>query len=290
MLHIRPVLEKDASEEVKKVYKDIQETLHIHFVPLLFQYVAGFEEYFLYSWEKIKTNLTSDYYQRVTDEILIAARKSIHIVYKESQAMHSFITKIHPLEKNQILQIVEELEVLNANLLILSIGLREGVKGVVIGQQFLPHGTGDNYEETIFDQFINEKIMHKNLKEQQELAPAAKMLAPLFGSQSLVISHYPSFFAHIAQEMEDLTKSEKYLHERVAMEQKALNVALHLSYPLGCSYAELAQFAGKKPYFNELLYVLSETFPTQFPRLVFTSAVMEKVLQENQKQTLSVRS
>lgn len=280
MLHIRPVLEKDASEKVTATYEDIKKTFGIHFVPLLFQYIAGYEEYFLYSWGKIKTNLQSDYYRKSVEDIIHQARKSIHEIYHESHTLSSFIAHMQPAEKHTIQATVDQLELLNATLLVLTIGLREGVKGVVIGQQILPQSAG-KYEEDIFDQFINQKIMHENLKAQEKnVAPANKMLAPLFGSSNLVVSQYPAFFAQIAVEMENLIKKESYLRERVLMEQQALLKALNLQYPLGCSYAEIAQFAGKKPYFSELLYILSETFPTTFPRLVFTSSLMEQVLQE----------
>lgn len=278
MLHIRPVLEKDASEKVKEAYADIQKTLNIHFVPLIFQYIAGFEEYFLYAWEKQKTNIESDYYKHASHDILLLSQKSIHGIYRESKEMRAFIQTLHAQELQTITQTAQELEILNAQLLILTIGLREGVKGVVIGQQILPKNAND-YEETVFDQFINEKIMHANVKSQEkDIAPATKMLAPLFGGQSLVISRYPAFFAHIAHEMDELVKTEKYLHERVVMEQQTLIKSLNLPYPLGCSYSEIAAFAGKKPYFSELLYILSETFPTKFPRLVFTSTLMRSVL------------
>ncbi|HYK08108.1 MAG TPA: hypothetical protein VEW42_01260 [Candidatus Eisenbacteria bacterium] len=284
MLHIRPVLEEDASEKVRETYADIKKTLNTHFVPLLFQYIAGFEEYFLYSWDKVKTNLESDYYKNAVKDIIQLSQKSIHAIYHESKQMHAFIASMHEAEKRPIAQTVEELEQLNATLLILTIGLREGVKGVVIGQQVLPRNA-EEYEETVFDQFINEKIMHANLRSQEkDIAPASKMLAPLFGGSSLIVSKYPSFFAHIAQEMDELVKTEKYLHERVAMEHATLLKALNLQYPLGCTYAEIALFAGKQPYFSELLYILSETFPTKFPRLVFTSSLMQKVLHSSSKE------
>lgn len=279
MLHIRPVTEQDASEKVREAYEDIKQTLNIHFVPLLFQYIAGFEEYFLYAWEKIKINLESSYYKKSVEELIDFSRKSIQVAYAESKTMHNFISSIQPAEKRHIQQAVNELELLNTNMLILAIGLREGVKGVTIGQQVLPKNAQE-YEETIFDQFINEKIMHANIRAQEkDITPGVKMLAPLFGSQSLIVSQYPSFFTHIASEMEALIKTEKYLKERVGLEQQALTRAANLSHPLGCSYAEIAAFAGKKPYFSELLYILSETFPTKFPRLVFTSALMYQVLQ-----------
>ncbi len=280
MLHIRPVTEEDASDKVRKAYEDIKNTLHIHFVPLVFQYLAGFEEYFLYAWEKIKTNIQSPYYATTTQEIIQKSQTGITHIYKQSKAMHAFMASVGIPEKQAIQETVGQLQLLNAQLLLLTIGLREGVKGVTVGQQVLSRDA--TYEETIFDQFINQKIMHHNLKSQEaDIVPAVKMLAPLFGNQSLVISRYPEFFAHTAHEMQELTKTEHYLSERVGMEQFTLMKALTLPYPLGCSYAEIAQFAGKKPYFAELLYILSETFPTSFPKLVFATALMQSVLSIN---------
>ncbi len=279
MLHIRPVTEKDASEQTRVAYEDIKKTFNIHFVPLLFQYIAGFEEYFLYVWEKIKTNLESEYYIKSTAELIQLSQKSIHTIYKESREMSQSIHGMHSAERQHIMQTAQELQILNAKLLLLTIGLREGVKGVIVGEQVLPDVA---HEETVFDPFINEKIMHANVKQQEkDIAPASKMLAPLFGAQSLVVSKYPEFFSRVAAEMDELTKSEKYLHERVVMEQHTLEKSLHLTHPLGCTYAEIARFAGKRPYFSELLYILAETFPTQFPRLLLTSSVMEKVLSSN---------
>lgn len=275
MLHIRPITEKDASPAIAKVYEDIKKTLHIHFVPLLFQYIAGFEEYFLYAWEKQKQNIQSEYYQKTAAEIIGNSEKSVASIYHMSKDMQVFLSHIQTGEKQHILQTSQELEVLNANLLILTIGLREGVKGVVVGQQILPKSATE-YEETVFDQFINQKIMHANLKnEEKDIIPAERMLAPLFGNSEIIVNQYPAFFATVAHEMEELVKTEKFLNERVLMEQHVLTKALQLPYPLGCSYSEIAGFAGKKPYFSELLYILAETFPTKFPRLVFTSALMK---------------
>ena len=104
------------------------------------------------------------------------------------------------------------------------------------------------------------------------------MLAPLFGAQALEIIRYPEFFGKVAQEMQSLVQTELYLSTRVGLERIGVMLVGHLSYPLGTSYQEIATFAGKRPYFHELLYILSETFPTSFPRLMLTTAVMQKIL------------
>lgn len=283
MLHIRPIPENQANESVQRVYKDIRETFSVEVVPLLFQYLASFEEYFFYVWERIKRNVQSPYFTDAVSEITSFAQETIPEVYQPSVDMRQFRKTLQDAEVHQLLQTAERLQKINAQLLLLTIGMREGLKGVHIGREFLLQNTSGELYEEVFDQFINNKIMRENLQEQKELEGASKMLAPLFGSQALQITHYPEFFGKVALEMHDLIKSELYLSTRVGLERIGVMMVGHLSYPLGTSYQEIATFAGKKPYFHELLYILSETFPTSFPRLVLTTAVMKTTLKNTVK-------
>ena len=278
MLHIRPIPENKANEQVASVYRDIKQTFQVDVVPLLFQYLAGFEEYFFYVWERIKRNVESVYFHDAVHEITSFAQETMIEVYQPSFMLKELRSGLPEAEKIEILKTVESLAEVNAQLMLLTIGMREGLKGVHIGREFLlQNASGELYEE-VFDQFINNQIMQENLKEQKELEGASKMLAPLFGSQALQVTHYPEFFGKVALEMQELIKSELYLGVRVGLERIGVMMVGHLSYPLGTSYQEIATFAGKKPYFHELLYILSETFPTNFPRLVLTTAVMNLVL------------
>lgn len=288
MLHIRPVREEQASQPVHQVYEDIKKTLGIEIVPLVFQYLAGFEEYFLYVWDKIKQNLQSEFLQVSAKDIIDFATSTVGQIYNPSHHMNQFLHSLHSSEKEHLLTTVRKLENVNAQLLLVTLGMREGLKGVNIGAHLLKQTIQEEgvYEDEIFDQFINNKIMRQNLKEHQELEGASKMLAPLFGASSVMISRYPEFFSRIAEEMDQLTKTEVYLSTRVGLERIAMLTVHNLSYPLGTSYQEIAQFAGRRPYFDELLYILSETFPTQFPRLVLTTGLMQHVLQPSQTRAI----
>lgn len=286
MLHIRPIPEDKANEQVAGVYRDIKQTFSVDVVPLLFQYLAGFEEYFFYAWERIKRNVQSPYFADAVSEITAFAEETIPEVYTPSPLLRQFRNSLPDAEVHQIFQTVEGLQKINAQLLLLTIGMREGLKGVHIGREFLLQNTSGELYDEVFDQFINSQIMRENLREQEELEGASKMLAPLFGSQALQITHYPEFFGKVAQEMQELIKSELYLSTRVGLERIGVMMVGHLSYPLGTSYQEIATFAGKKPYFHELLYILSETFPTNFPRLVLTTAVMKTILKNPEQKGL----
>lgn len=281
MLHIRPVSEEQASEEVAGLYADIKHTFGIEIVPLVFQYLAGFEDYFIYVWPKLKQNIQSDFFIQSSDELYQFSLDAIKEIYHPSRPVLSFAQQTSLAQKEHISQTVGKLSDVNAKLLLLTLALREGVKGVSIGRPLLPRvGEEISYEEEIFDQFINNKIMRQNLAEDKEdLEPISKMLAPVFGSNALALTKYPEFFSLIAREMEDMVTKEAYLQKRVGLEHIGLFRALRFQYPLGCTYPEIAQFAGKKPYFGELLYILAETFPTRFPRLVMTTSLMQHILE-----------
>lgn len=273
MLRIKPIAEEQASDQIKAVYADIKKTLNSQVVPLVFQYIANFEEYFVYQWGKIKINIESPYFSEVVKEAVEFSNREVTSIYSPSSKMSHFIHGLHQEEKEQLHKTIMDLQQLNAKLLVLMIGLREGVKGVIIGQDQILKLDLKQYEVDIFDLF------HTKYAQESEIEPASRMLAPLFGNQSLVISNYPAFFSTIAQEMEHFIRSEDYLWKRVELERIAMREALGLPYSLGTSYQEIMVYAGHKSHLNELIYILAETFPSQFPRLLMTTSVMQVALE-----------
>lgn len=273
MLRIKPISEDKASDAVRATYEDIKRTFAISIVPLVFQYEANFEEYFVYQWGKIKSNILTDYFNQSVQHAIDFTNKEITEIYSPSLKMSQFIHRLSPQEKQEIQKTIDDLEVVNAKLFIITIGLREGVKGVIIGEEQLKLGELKQYEVDIFDLFHTKYDM-----QDKEIEPASKMLAPLFGTQSIAISQYPTFFTTAAEEMERLVKEENYLWKRVDLERVGMRAAMGLPYSMGTSYQEIMTYAGHRPHLNELIYILAETFPSQFPRLLITTAVMKIAL------------
>ncbi len=281
MLHIRPILEEKASEPVKEIYADIKTTLGVSIVPLVFQYIANFEDYLSYVWEKIKANIKTGQFDNLHNEVTQFSDAAMAEIYLPSPSTTRFIHQLPEEEKKHLSQTVHDLSLINSKLMLITIGIREGIKGVHINQELLQSVSG-GIEEDFFDEFMSFNIMRQNLREQQEeIEPISKMLAPLFGSQAIAITQYPTFFSHVSSEMDELIKKETYLSKRVLLEQLSHASVSAFVYPLGSSYAEIAKFAGKHRYFGELLYILSETFPTRFPRLLLTTSVMKHTLSHN---------
>jgi len=275
MFHIKPVQEKNAAPSILAAYKDIQEVFGIEFVPLMFQYIANYEEYFFYMWERMKANIKTSSFRSSCSQTDAFAAQALAEIYTPSKALKQFVQNLHPLEQQHISQTVQLLESANTELMLLTIGVRESVKGILIGAQRLPQygqqATGN------FDDFLRKEAA--SIAEKKAGNQATFMLSPLFGSTAIAVAKYPDFFDRVASEMDELMKTELYLTKRLGLEQIGLVSIDKFTHSLGSSYQKLVQLAGGKPYFDELLYLLSDTFPSQFPRLVLTTALMRKVLQ-----------
>jgi hypothetical protein len=274
--HLTPIAEQHASEEIKQLYTDIKQTFSVEIIPLIFQYLANFEEYFPYVLEKMKKNVSHENFTSSYSEAISFSQHAVSAIYSPSFHMQKLVSSLSAEEKQDLLTTMLELEAINAKLLILSIGLRENIKGVFVGltkldEQF-PFATIHLGAAHVSDSRVSSQ-------ESDTLEAQSSMLAPLFGSQALKISHIPNFFEQTAQEMESLMKTEKYLEQRVRLEHIALAGVTNLPYSLGGTYQEIMKLAGQKPHFKQLFYLLVETFPSAFPRLLLTTALMKTALQ-----------
>ena len=273
MIHLKPIVEREASARLQHIFADISQTFRTPVAPLIFRYLANYEDYLEYVWQRIKTNIQSQYFQDATQVLTDFAMQKMTEIYQPSHDMTRFIGHLSQEEKHMLQKTVIDLDKVNGQLCVLTIGIREGVKGVFVGQEVSQYAISRTQVEEIFETFSLPA-----LAEDPSLVAANSLLAPIFGSSSLLIVQYPQFFALCSEEMKILLRSEAYLHRRVLLEHEGLKAVDNLQLPLGTSYAELAYFAANKPYFNELLYILSETFPTQFPRLVMTTQLMKITL------------
>lgn len=273
MFFISPIPEDKATQDINAIYRDIKDIFTIENVPLMFQYIANYPEYLTYIWERMRNNLLSDTFTVSMDGIEDFAQKAIHEIYVPSSDVAHFITTLPHEEKEHIAQTIKQLKSLNTKLMILTIGVRESIKGIQVGvhkiQQYADPWTSAN--NTHIDTYHDKARPMFTSSENS-------ILAPLFGKTALVASQYTTFFTLIAHEMAKLATTEAYLLSRVTLEQQGLQAVSRFSFPLECSYQELMRMIGNRPHADELVHILSVTFPSQFPKLVLTSAVMKKVL------------
>lgn len=276
--HIHPIQATDASPEIAVLYKEIQEILQIDTVPLVFQYIANYEQYFFYIWARMKANLLSASLDESCEEVRKFTEQAVVYFETPSPVVATFVQSIHPSELARIYKVVDQLDQTNLKLMLLMIGVRESIKGIYQARKELPQHEADANAQLIDDVLQITKIP-KQYEASAEMTKAARMLAPLFGNNALMLSSYPDFFGHIALELERLEDTEAYLLTRVGLEHLGFAYIEQFVVPLNCSYREFMQLTENDLYVDEMLYLLKDTFPSRFPHLVLTTAVMKKVLQ-----------
>ena len=275
MFRLKPIQPQDALPVISNMYQDIQRVFAIDTIPLLFQYLANYELYLAFIWEKIKMNVQSDTFQMLCHDIKTFSLKAIAEV-DMSRDIPQFIATLHPVEQQQFIQTILRLEDINAKFMLLTIDLRESMKSIAISTERLTQQTA--YEQTPVQTFTRTEMSTQTV--QQEMTRANALLAPLFGENTIVVSHYPEFFAYVADSMEKLKRTESYLKKRVELEHLGLLSITKLPQPLGCSYKEFKRLTEEKPNLDELLYILTDAFPSQFPHLVLATAFMEHILRK----------
>lgn len=272
MLHIKPIQPAAANKTVNAIYTEIRQVLHTDIIPLIFQYMANYEKYLMFVWERMKANIDSSGFQEQSDAMGMFAAQTIVEVFQPSSHLLEFMKQIHPRERQEIAETVKRLKQLNIILFLLTLDLREGMKSIFIGTQRL---TKDATSGQDINQFIKEEMGLSLQNQSKELQEASKMLAPLFGANAVVVSHYPDFFGHIALEMEQLRQSPVYLEKRVELEHIGLAALSSFVQPVSCSYDEFLMLTAGTTYVTEILYLLTDMFPSQFPHLVLTTSLMQ---------------
>lgn len=276
LLHIKPVSQEKAEGHVAEIFEDITHVLNINAVPLVFQYIAVYEQYLFYIWERIKQNLESDSFHNSIAEIKEIMYQTIPLLQTPSVPLKKFVQEIHPAERYEITQVVNLLDDINIKLMLITIGIRESIKGIPHTAQYLPE-IKKAAQESLEAIAQTERLELQGMT-QKEIVQTTRMLAPLMGSNTLIISHFPGFFSSVAAEMEQLKNTPAYLHLRVEMEHQAFEQIELFEQPLECSYVEFMHMTDGIPYTDEILFLLKDTFPSHFPHLVLTTAVMKNAL------------
>jgi len=276
LFHIKPIPPEKADDETISVYNDITQTLYLNAVPLVFQYTANFREYFFYLWDRIRANLESSEFHNSCVEMKEITYQTVAMLPTPTPPLRNMVEELHPSEKYGITEVVNVLDDTNIKLMLIAIGIRESLKGIPHIKNLLPDEQKD-VERQMDSVWQIERVALQGVHDT-ELTHATRMLAPLFGNNTLMISHYPDFFAKVATEMESLKNMPAYLHLRVELEHLAFERIDRFVQPLDCSFIDFMRMTEGQPYTDELLFLLKDTFASQFPHLVLTTGVMKNAL------------
>ena len=281
MFHIKPLPYTDVNEKIQVVYDDIASTLEIQNVPVFFQLMANFEEYLIYIWPQIKKNIQDSQFKKLSQQIKEFTESSLNEVYEPENAILKYISNNlnSEVSRSLIESDISKVIVLNSDLSLIFISLREAVKGWAVGAKKLEdlqhHMNGYTYKPKSSDPVRHVKDM---FFEEFSMGRINSQLAN--AGNELEISLYSKFLTLLLTEMEELVKKKEYLYKRVQLEENILDKIDQFPHIIDSSYSKVSRFAYKYPYFDELLYMLSETFPTLVVSKLTTSVLGDILLRK----------
>ena len=277
MLAYDPISEGDASSEIQTIYSSIKQALDIDFVPLIFQYLANAPKYFTYIWNQSLTTLSSREFASNASEIARFSWDAMSTIYELSSAMKLFLeSKSSSSERLSALQYVNTLARVHALLYLLTVSYRESLKGKYLGLTQIPDQFSAEKKERIYD--LSEGFLVSPSSNISKSSSDDRLTR--VNSSSLATTFFPEFFKRATWEMDKLVKTEVYLKARVELERYTLSRLTLLNRPLQLSFTELIQQGVNDKRFADVVYLVSELFPTQAPYKLNASSIMRKALSE----------
>ncbi len=285
MLSLKPVPENKASREVMEIYNSIKETFGLTNVPIVFQYLAVFPNYLDFIWQQALVNLNDREFKNQVREIENFAQTAIQTVYTPQTLTKLFLERIEDrAEKFELSKFVTNISRMNASLYLLSLAIRESLKGKYLGIKQIGERLADE-EKSVFND-LSEGFLHPaevEIKESTDIRTHSTKQLTYKSPQGITTSVFAQFFEIMEKEMEKLLKEEKYLTRRVELERFALSRLQFLPHPLDSSITSIFREAFDNPQFPELIYLISDLFPTQTPFKLMATCVMRESLRFNLK-------
>ncbi len=280
MFSLKPIPENQASGEIAEIYRSVKQTYGVVMVPLIFQYLAVFPNYLSYIWQQAAKNLHDLQFKNQTLEIEEFAQKSISSIYTPSTLTKLFLEKIYNrAEKLELTKFVVNISQMNASLYLLSLAIRESLKGRFLGIKQIGKHISENEKSAFND--LSEGFAAPSLtpiEKKADLRIHTDQKLTHRPTTEITTSIFAQFFDVIEKEMKRLFKEENYLTRRVELERFALSRLHLIPHPLDSSISKIFTQAYDHPQFPELIYLIADLFPTQTPFKLMASAVMKKSL------------
>lgn len=279
MLGLKPIPENRAAKEISTIYKSIKQTFGLANVPLIFQYLAVFPDYLDFIWQQAVHNLSNPEFKNQAQELEKFAQTAISSFYTPQTLTKLFLEKIEGTgEKLELIKFVATVSAMNASLFLLSLAIRESLKGRYLGIKQIEERLEEKERQAFNDISEGFYSSAKFDKRNTDIGTISEKGIIASKKQAITVSLFAQFFDIMDKEMEKLVKEEKYLTRRVELERFTLGRLHLIPHPLDSSITAIFNKAYDHPKFPELIYLVSDLFPTQTPFKLMASAVMKESL------------
>lgn len=288
---IYPVSENTASGEVKNCYTAIKKGLGGQTLPVFFTYLGAFPEYLFYITDQLVKNLQNPTFINLVSDLQRDANSNIREQLEKSKETTNWIQTYQYAPSFYYFQTdLKTISMTNTKLACIFVALREAVKGWAIAAKKLTYQEkkfGEEIkdltseEDFIFDSNILDK--YKNISwdqlAQKYLSPAESKKYLTLKKNYLAKSGTASLEKNLLQEylkictvdFKGLMKHDYFWSLRVQLEEKVLTTINNFPHLIYSPYNIIYSLTQKYDNFYELIYILSEQFPTlAMQRLMFS--------------------
>jgi len=282
---ISPIFEFQADEKTKAIYQQIKQAFSVSKPPIFFCYLAPFYEYFSYITDQIVNNLNNEKFIKIINETKGLIFKLIKDNLTKSDETNEFLNRFkHSSQFFYFQRDLEKIFETNLKLAFIFIALREAVKGWAVAAKkigakiesssFSSKSKIDE-EECIFD--INEVTGLKKQTKTKQKDFQSFSNTIIKASFSAIEKDLLSYYLQLCRnDFYLLIKKEEYVFIRLEIEKIIIRF-LNLLPELIISPVNLViEMTKKYENYPDLLYLLSEHFPTLvIQRLMFSGYIKE---------------
>jgi hypothetical protein len=271
---IKPIFENEADEQVKYDYQRIKQSLDTHSLPLFFAYLGVYPEYLRYITEQLVTNLRDPQFGHMSREIqsqltnLVCSGLPKKTLTSQLLQTHYQTPEFHHFE-SQISTIIYT----NVKLALLFVALREAVKGWAVAAKQLKT---ENTAKVTASQIVHVE----DFVYQPEFNPESSLVHSRSSHlhtnpQGITISLLPEYLRLCRTEFDQYMHEDLFWIIRLEIEKILLNYLRVFPHIIFSPINVVLELSKKYPHFPDLIYLLSEHFPTYAVQRMMFSMYMK---------------
>jgi len=286
---IRPISENQAAIEVKECYQQIKNALGSPTLPVFFTYIGAFPEYLSYITEQLVRNLEEPSFRELVAKLNDQVINQIREKLAKSEETIDWISRYRNQPTFYYFQ--KDLKVIsltNVKLACVFVGLREAVKGWAVAAKKLPSQTSQakrKVEESVkTERFIFDSALlgkYQNIKSEVKIknhsvANTEESLSPVKNRlikatpRELTKNLLPEYLQLCNLDFRRLIKKDFFWILRLQLEKQVLATLENFPHLIFSPFNVIVNLTQKYDNFSELLYLLSDQFPTLvIQRLMF---------------------
>ena len=262
-MKLKPVAENQAEESIKPIYLEIKTTLGLSQVPLFFQFLGAFPDYLEFIKDSILNNLNSDKYQDLVKKNQVFVKDIFKENFPKKELWQEFMTKYRLTPEFFNLKTeLDNIFSVNAKLVFVFLSLREAVKGWAVASKKLESHFEQQQQKKTEDSFFDSQTKTSLIYSTDIIQTNKEKALTVKDNHGIELALLPKYLELCELEFNELIKTQAYLFFRVELEKICLRNLDQLPYPIFSPINLVYKLAQKYPDFPDLLYLLSEHFPT----------------------------